>query len=114
MTKDRVIKEYFKLKDNGKGKTHLKCELYYDLGGINYFTYQNEGRGYYVSVTPVERGEYFESATAFTGYKQLVQPCSRKSKKQQGAAAEKYSEVRDKLIEQVLIEQGLELLEKIA
>lgn len=111
MTKDRVIKEYFEVTGNG-GYTHLKCTLYYSLGGVNYFTYKNEGRGYYVSVTPVERGEYFESATAFTGYKQLVQPCTRKSKKQQEIAEEKYSEVRDKLIEQVLKEQGLELTSK--
>ena len=111
MTKDRVIKEYFEVTGNSR-YTHLKCTLYYSLGGVNCFTYKNEGRGYYVSVTPVERGEYFESATSFTGYKQLVQPCTRKSKKQQGAAEEKYIEVRDKLIERVLKEQGLELTSK--
>lgn len=103
-----IKKEYIKIASNDHA-THLKCELYYDLGGINYFTYANEPRGYYVSVTPVKRDGILESFVAFEGYKQIVQPCSRKSKKQQEIAESKYTEIRDMLIERLIQENGYEL-----
>jgi hypothetical protein len=57
------------------------------------FTHQPKKRGYYISVTPVERSERngvkMESVTAFTGYFELLQECSRKSKKAEAAAMEK-------------------------
>lgn len=67
------------------GVTHLKAEIYYSLGGINYFTYKNEPRGYYMSISPVQREtrDYgtMESYTAFSGLKQCVLPVQRKSQK---------------------------------
>lgn len=50
------MKKYIEVKENSAKVTHLKIELYYDLGGMNYFTGRAENRGYYLSVTPVERG----------------------------------------------------------
>lgn len=107
-----IKKEYIKVVSNDN-TTHLKCMLYYDLGGINYFTYADEPRGYYVSVTPVNRDGMFESFAAFTGYKQIVHPCSRKSKKQQEIAESKYTEIRDTLIERLVQENGYKLEQEV-
>ena len=77
-------------------------ELYYALGGINYFTYKNEPRGYYLSVSPVERrmsyGCMMESYTAFTGVKTLVEPCARKIKGAEARALAQYDEQKAKLL----------------
>ena len=107
------MKKYFAVKENSTGTTHLKCEVYYSLGGYNCFTCKSEGRGYYASVTPVERSTSYgfssERYVAFTGIKQLVKPVSRRSAKDE-ADAEKLAEpVFDRLIEYVLNKQGLEL-----
>lgn len=67
--------------------THLKLVISYNKGGVNYWTYKNEKRGYYVSVTPVTRGENFESAYLFSGYKFLTAETSRYSEKQLKLAA---------------------------
>lgn len=66
--------------------THLKVELYYSKGGINYFTGNNEHRGLYLSVSPVKRTVYegggaSESYTAFTGVKQHVLEMKRLNQK---------------------------------
>ena len=66
--------------------THIKVELYYAMGGMNYFTGNSEARGLYLSVTPVSRTEHgngmiSESYTAFSGVKELVKPMTRFSQK---------------------------------
>jgi hypothetical protein len=33
--------------------THLKVSVFYDKGGLNYFNYKDEARGYWASVHPV-------------------------------------------------------------
>lgn len=96
-----IKKEY--IKAVGGENKFLRCELYYDLGGMNYFTYENEPRGYYVSVTPVERkagdGYVGETIVAFSGIKYNVLQVNRKSKKAAATALEKYEEVRNAIIE---------------
>lgn len=87
---DRVVR-YYKVK-NKKETTWLKAEIYYALGGHNYFTYKNESRGYYISVSPVERDRGFESYTAFTGLKQCVLPVQRKSSKKMTEAITYFEE----------------------
>lgn len=85
------IKKFYKVKNN-PNVTHLKAEVYYNLGGTNVFTYKNEARGYYMSISPVKRedrgGYVMESYTAFTGLKQLVVPVQRKSQKKLAEAVE--------------------------
>ena len=100
MANNTVKKEYIKMREAGK---YLKVELYYSLGGINYFTYKNEPRGYYLSACPVERREYapglmMEGFTAFTGTKMLVEPCERKSKGAEARALAKYDECKAQLM----------------
>jgi hypothetical protein len=64
---------------------YLKIHVYYHLGGMNYFTYKQEARGYYLSVTPVklEQGNGYttEVYSAFSGIKTLLLETKRKSDK---------------------------------
>lgn len=84
MDRDRMVK-YYKV-NNHPRITHLKAEIYYSLGGVNYFTSKNESRGYYISICPVERDGIIESYTVFTGLKQCVLPVQRKSQKKTNEA----------------------------
>lgn len=91
---ENITTKYIKIAENNHDhNNNLKVSFYYDLGGYNCFTYKEKTRGYYVSVTPVERSELngvtMESVTAFTGVYELLKPCSRKSKKAAAEAAEK-------------------------
>ena len=61
----------------------IKVELRYDLGGYNCFTYKQESRGLYLSISPVTIGDYFETYVGFSGIKFLVKELGRKSDKQQ-------------------------------
>src|SRR3972149_5083109 len=58
------------------GATHVKIELYYSKGGMNYFSGRPERRGFYVNVTPVSRsqgnGYVSETTSAFSGIKDCV------------------------------------------
>lgn len=96
-----------------KENVFLKVEVYYNLGGMNYFTYKVEPRGYYLSVTPIERvnrgGYITETCAAFSGYKVLLKEVKRKSKKAETEAEQIAAERMDPIIDRVLIEQGLEL-----
>lgn len=107
------MKTYLKLKDNELKATHLKIETYYSLGGMNYFTYKIEERGYYLSVVPVERGNGMEGFVAFSGIKQLILPVKRQSKKAEEESEKLYKDYLDQLVNHVLEKNGLELEEAI-
>jgi len=97
--------------------THLKVEVYYDKGGMNYFTGGVQRRGLYLSVSPVSRSESggfaTESYTAFTGTKQLVKELKRFSDKVLNEAAEEFmaqgNETREKLIKHVCNQNNITL-----
>lgn len=110
------MKKYIEVKENPAKVTHLKIELYYDLGGMNYFTGRAENRGYYLSVTPVERGMrdggfISESYTAFTGIKQNIKQVTRKSAKAESEAEKLAADAMDNLIDYVCKKNGLEIAE---
>ena len=92
---EHIKKEYL---NTNKEKTFLKCELYYSLGGMNYFTGKTEARGYYVSVSPVERSNGWESYTAFSGWKKCVVECARKGKKAEAKALEVYEAAKQEML----------------
>ena len=97
---EHIKKEYL---NTNKDKTFLKCELYYSLGGMNYFTGRTEARGYYVSVSPVERetrdyGVTMESYTAFSGWKKCVVECARKGKKAEAQALAAYEAAKQEML----------------
>jgi hypothetical protein len=109
------MKKYIEVKENTSDITHLKVEVYYDLGGYSYFTYTEKKRGYYVSVTPVKRwivdGVQMESFAAFTGFKMLVKEVSRKSKKANDEVIQAAEKIQGKMIACVCQEQKLEVKE---
>lgn len=63
----------------------LKIEVFYDKGGINYFTSGTNRRGYYVAVRVVERktdnGFTTESFSMFGGLKRFLLEVKKQSKK---------------------------------
>jgi hypothetical protein len=86
MSKTTITKKYLEVLPNDKNITHLKVELYYDLGGMNYFSGSVEGRGIKLSISPVQRSErengiVVESYTAFSGFKKLLKEMARFNQK---------------------------------
>jgi len=112
MANERVFTKY--LPATGHDCTHIKVELYYYLGGYNYFTYKEEKRGYYISVTPVSRSERqgytMESVTMFRGVKQLIKEVARKSVKAATEATALAVEAEQRLIEYVCRNEGVEVI----
>lgn len=108
------MKKYIKVKDNSEHITHLRVELFYDLGGTNFFTSEIEERGYYFSVTPVERhtspqGYTTERCTAFTGARILLNSVARRSKKAENEAEQLAQEKEHTLIQYVCAKNKIEL-----
>ena len=94
-----VMKEYEKVEGTNY---ELKIQVYYNKGGMNYFTSRPEQRGYYVSVSPVQverrgNGIMVESYAAFSGVKMLVLPVQRQSPKAEAEAREKAMQVLPEL-----------------
>ena len=79
-------------KANGEDANVIKVQLYYNLGGMNLFTYKEEQRGYYMSVAPYTRIGRCESFTAFTGWKRCLVPVARQSKAKQAVAEKMFDE----------------------
>jgi hypothetical protein len=94
------------------GATHLKVELYYSKGGMNYFSGRSEQRGVYLSVSPVSvtKGDGYssETYTAFSGVKKLMYECARFNAKQFESYVPPQSEV-DELVNHVLAKNSMEL-----
>ncbi len=105
------MKKYIEIENKNRNATHLKIETYYSLGGYNYFTYKTEQRGYYLSVSPVEKSAHMESYTAFSGVKVCVLPVSRKSKKAEENAEKLAADREKELIDFVCNKNGLILME---
>ena len=109
------MKKYIKLAENNKNVNYIKLEVKYNLGGVNWATYQDEDRGYYIHVTPVKlenRGSYnMESFGAFTGIKAIVKPVKRKSSKAEQEAIKIAEANEAMLIKQVLDFNKLQLAE---
>jgi hypothetical protein len=83
------MKHYLEVKPNAGKTTHLRLEVAYNKGGLNVWNYKQERRGYYLLITPVERGGNMESFVAFSGGKILLKEVSRASAKAE-AEAEAY------------------------
>lgn len=103
-----IITQYRKVKNPTTDCNYIKCELYYHLGGQNFFTYKNEGRGYYLSVSPVYRNGYTESYIAFSGKKMLVKEVARQNKKAQAEAEEFFKENIERYIKMICPEYECE------
>lgn len=106
-----MFKQY--IKASGRHVNNIKCELYYSLGGINYFTYKREPRGYYLSVSPVERSGNMESYTAFSGNKVCLLEVARRSKSAEKKAKALIDKHLKSLVEQVCVKNQIVLEEEI-
>ena len=116
MPADSLYKSYLELEPEpipNLKATHLKVELYYSLGGMNFFTYVNEPRGYYLLVSPVTRERNWESFRAFTGTKQCILPVKRQTPKKAQEALSKMNNYLQPLIDKVLQDTGLQLKENV-
>lgn len=107
------MKKYIELNENKYGYTHIKIETYYKLGGYNYFTHDNEPRGYYVTVAPVTRenraGVMLESISAFSGLRALLLEVTRKSAKAEYNAEQIASAKEEWYVNRVCSTLGLEV-----
>lgn len=107
------MKDYIKVNDT----QHIEVSVYYSKGGMNYWTYKNEPRGYYLSVTPVVRriGNGFVSTEyqCFSGTKVLLNEVSRKSKSAYNKALESYKGELGRLMEHVISKNKIEVTEEI-
>lgn len=69
---ERLIKE-FKILDHPKWNT-LRVKLYYDIGGMNYFTGNSVARGLKVNCSPLQVNSSPEGykSTVYTGFSGVV------------------------------------------
>lgn len=114
MPADSLYKNYLELEPEpipNLKATHLKVELYYSLGGTNVFTYKDESRGYYLSVSPVTKKGNWITFVAFTGLKQCILPVKRQTQKKAQEALSKMNDYLQPLIDKVLQDTGLQLKE---
>lgn len=112
MSKKSVLKKY----DESYNKD-LKIELYYSKGGMNYFSGNTERRGFYLSVSPVERtnhgnGIVSESYMAFSGTKKLILETSRYSKKSEQESEKLVEDEIPTLVDYVVKQNQLSKKEK--
>ena len=87
-----------------KDASHLQVSVYYTKGGANYFSGGTIPRGYYISVTPVTKGNGMVRYTMFTGRKHLLLQTARYSDKQFARAVELAKDFEDELINAVVAE----------
>lgn len=81
---------YFELEKPIEGYTHAKIDVHYQLGGINFGTYKQEKRGYYIYFTlcnyHIENGyivtEYYPLFGTYS-FKVFVLSVNRQSKSKQ-------------------------------
>lgn len=106
------MKKYIDIKNPNHNANKIKIELYYHLGGYNYFTYKEEKRGYYISVTPVLHEGYFETVTAFTGIKQCIKEVTRKSEKAYQTALQQINDFLPDLLKYVCDKNNIEVLQQ--
>lgn len=96
--------------------THVKVEVYYSMGGMNYFTGTNEARGIKISVSPVTRNTsgimVSESYVGFSGSKRHLKDMARYSAKTcDNFVVDK--EVEKSLIEYVCKQNNIKLKENL-
>lgn len=89
----------------------LRADVYYDQGGISYFSGCSRKRGYYLSITPVKVEGAFTSVTAFSGTCDLLEEVSRYAERrlQEHAQRVRNLPIYQTLIELVQAKNGMKL-----
>lgn len=88
------------------GHTHLNVRLDYSKGGRNYYTGQDDPRGVWLYVSPVEKGDGFTRQIMGKGSRFLIEEMQRKNPK-------RVEKLGDQLCDQLDSRKG-ELWDKIA
>ena len=91
----------------------LEVRVFYDLGGINYATYEPKPRGYYLSVTPLVVDKFSVSFQGFTGLHMLLNKVNRQSKKGEAEALRLMEQNEKMLIDEVCKRHGITLKEAV-
>ena len=112
-----ILTKYRKITENKTdNNTHVRIDIYYDLGGYNVFTHKEKCRGYYIGVVPCERssrdGITLESVAAFSGCVELLEQCNRKSKNAEQRALEKVPAYEKMMLDYIQNKNGY-ILEEV-
>lgn len=65
----------------GKENEFIEVSVYYDKGGMNYFTSRTDPRGYWISVSRITKGANWVRRTLFEGRKMFLLEAKRFSQK---------------------------------
>ena len=101
----------------GRPGHFFQVRVYFGAGGMNYATYKDEPRGYYMSakVVKIERsnGMRTESYTAFSGIKDIIETATRYNAKRLQQLADGYKDLPayKNVKEYILREKGITLEE---
>ncbi len=105
------MKQYLK---TNKANTEVKIELKYNLGGLNYWNYKQEVRGYYLHIQPLQIEKHesciIESYQCFSGYKALILETKRKSDKAYKTALQMIDNKIAEMLEVIKQSNNLELI----
>lgn len=111
MASRRRLIEKLEVIDNSE-VNQIEVELYYSAGGMNYFNYKHEERGYYLSVSPYKFSVdgHFQSKqySAFSGIKSLILEATRFGQKKLDNMIVDESK-KQELIEYVCNKNGLKI-----
>lgn len=86
----------------------IEVDLYYHIGGMNYFTNTVKQRGLYISASPIVRKGMWKTYTCFSGVNMLVKPMARFSQKVLDAYSPTDEQI-DRLVNHVLTHNNLKL-----
>lgn len=106
------IERTYAAKHEHSSVNEIKVSVYYNKGGINYFTSRNEQRGYYFSITPQTRERNFVTYAGFSGAKTCVLPVTRQSKKSFETAKSKFNDYIDSYLKDFCDENGYTIIDE--
>lgn len=94
----------------GGEANEISVEVHYNTGGMNYFSYKEEARGYYLSVSPYKVSGGFKVYSAFSGVKTLIETANRFGQKKLDTIEVDEATI-DHFVELVLEKNGLHLVD---
>ena len=88
----------------------ITTEIYYSKGGMNYFTSNNEKRGYYFGIMPEEYKDGWKTCTAFSGIKICILEVARKSKSAYEKAKAMFDKCENEYLQNFCNQKGYTLV----
>jgi hypothetical protein len=87
---------------NGEmAREYIEVSVYYHKGGFSMSTYEEQPRGFWVSVSKIRKGKVFISRRVFEGRKMFLLEVKRFSEKKMKEAIEKAKEVYPDMVKRV-------------